>query len=72
MERAPCSRVLLESAPATLNPQPATGGAEPSPRNGLDYQMLKPAELGVVERLAILILSDTHGAATREVNPPRE
>ncbi|MBI5686212.1 MAG: hypothetical protein HZC54_14160 [Verrucomicrobia bacterium] len=59
----------MESAPATLNPQPATGGAEPSPRNGLDYQMLKPAELGVVERLAILILSDTHGAATREVNP---
>ncbi|MCX6898257.1 MAG: autotransporter-associated beta strand repeat-containing protein [Verrucomicrobia bacterium] len=60
------------NAPAALNPQPSTGGAEPSPRNGLDYQMLKPAELGAVEKLAILILSDTHGAATREVNPPRE
>lgn len=60
------------NAPATLNPQPATDAAEPPPRNGLDYQMLKPAELGAVEKLAILILSDTHGAATREVNPPRE
>lgn len=60
------------NAPAALNPQPSTGGAEPSPRNGLDYQMLKPAELGAVEKLAILILSDTHGAATREVNPPKE
>jgi len=28
--------------------------------------------LGTVEKLAILILSDTHGAATREVNPPKE
>ena len=45
---------------------------EPAPANGLDYQMLKPAELGEVEKLAILILSDTNGAATREVNPPRE
>ncbi len=45
---------------------------ETAPANGLDYQMLKPAELGEVEKLAILILSDTNGAATREVNPPRQ
>ncbi len=46
-------------------------GGEPAPANGLDYQMLKPAELNSVEKLAILLLSDTNGAAVREVNPPR-
>ena len=51
--------------------QPVPLGREELPANGLDYQMLKPAELGNVERLAVLILSDTHGAATREVTPPR-
>ncbi len=45
---------------------------EPAPANGLDYQMLKPTELQQVEKLAILILSDTHGADTREVAPPSE
>ena len=45
---------------------------ESAPKNGLDYQMLKPAELGSVEKLSILILSETNGAATREVNPPGE
>lgn len=43
---------------------------EAPPANGLDYQMLKPAELPAVEKLAILILSDTHGAAVKEVQPP--
>ncbi len=38
--------------------------------NGLDHQMLKPSELNQVQKLAILILSDTHGATTREVAPP--
>jgi hypothetical protein len=38
--------------------------------NGLDYQMLKPSELKNVEKLAILVLSDTHGATVKEVNPP--
>ena len=45
-------------------------GAEPPPANGLDYQMLKPAELNNVEKLSLLILSDTHGATVKEVNPP--
>lgn len=55
-------------APAPLpTPQSATG-----PRNGVDYQMLKPAELSQVEKLAILVLSEKHGATTREVDPPRE
>ena len=48
------------------------GGPEPAPTNSPDYQMLKPAELNEVEKLAILILSDTNGAVTREINPPRE
>ncbi len=43
---------------------------EPAPANGLDYQMLKPAELNEVEKLALLVLSDTHGATVKEVNPP--
>ena len=48
------------------------GGPEPAPANGLDYQMLQPAELNEVEKLVIPILSDTNGAAMREINPPRE
>jgi len=43
---------------------------EAPPANGLDYQMLKPAELQAVEKLAILVLSDTHGATVKEVQPP--
>ena len=43
-----------------------------TPGNGLDYQMLKPAELPEIEKFSILILSDTNGAATREVAPPSE
>jgi hypothetical protein len=41
-----------------------------SPSNGLDYQMLKPAELSQVQKLAVLVLSDTNGATVKEVNPP--
>ena len=50
----------------------AEQAAEPTPKNGLDYQMLKPAELASVEKLAIVILSETNGATTREVKPPGE
>ncbi len=60
---------------ASLNGSPnmhqSHQGTEPAPANGLDYQMLKPAELNDVEKLAVLILSDTNGAVTREINPPR-
>ena len=38
----------------------------------MSYQMLKPEELASVEKLAILILSEAHGAAVREVNPPAQ
>ncbi|MBL9180012.1 MAG: hypothetical protein JNM65_18260 [Verrucomicrobiaceae bacterium] len=40
------------------------------PANGLDYPMLKPAELNNVSKLAVLVLSDTHGATVKEVDPP--
>jgi hypothetical protein len=51
-------------------PQPrhANAGAP----GGLDHQMLKPGELSGVTKLAILVLSETNGAATREVAPPGE
>ncbi len=47
----------------------APSGAD-MPANGLDYAMLKPAELNNVAKLAILVLSDTHGATVKEVDPP--
>ena len=56
------------NAPEGMVPQPVPYDAAPA--NGLDYQMLKPAELNEVEKLALLILSDTHGATVKEVNPP--
>lgn len=57
---------------ASLN-APENAAAPPSadmPANGLDYPMLKPAELNNVSKLAILVLSDTHGATVKEVDPP--
>jgi hypothetical protein len=39
---------------------------------GLNYQMLAPSELGEVDKLAILLMSESHGAAVREVAPPRQ
>lgn len=47
----------------------APSGAD-MPANGLDYPMLKPAELNNVSKLAVLVLSDTHGATVKEVDPP--
>ena len=38
----------------------------------MSYQMLKPEELSSVEKLSILILSEAHGAAVREVKPPAQ
>lgn len=52
--------------PTSMEPRPASA----APANGLDYQMLKPAELDDVEKMAILVLSDTNGARVKEVTPP--
>ncbi len=56
------------NGPENTQPQPTP--YEAAPANGLDYQMLKPAELHNIEKLSLLILSDTHGATVKEVNPP--
>lgn len=57
------------NAPAGSPPgQPVPYDAAPA--NGLDYQMLKPNELNQVDKLSLLILSDTHGATVKEVTPP--
>jgi len=45
-------------------------GQPAAPRNGRDYQMLKPAELPAIDKFAILILSESHGTTTRETTPP--
>ncbi len=62
---------------ASLNTSESTG-AKPQPESpefansGIDWPMLAPAELGDVERLALLISSEAHGTMVREVNPPGE
>ena len=35
-------------------------------------QMLRPSEIGSIEKFSLLILSESNGAAVREVNPPAE
>ncbi|MFM7182797.1 MAG: hypothetical protein ACKO2G_15220 [Verrucomicrobiales bacterium] len=62
---------LNSSGAAVPMPEPVARSA-PAPSNGLDFQMLKPAELSQIEKFSILILSETNGAATREVAPPSE
>ncbi|MEA3208202.1 MAG: hypothetical protein QOE70_1259 [Chthoniobacter sp.] len=61
----------LNSSDRAGSPRPiaqdARGGA-----SGLDYPMLAPRELNEVDRLAILILSEAHGAMVREVGPPSQ
>ncbi len=62
---------------ASLNAGDATsvvprGGNETPGKTGIDWPMLAPDELGSVERLSLLVLSDAHGALVREVNPPGE
>ena len=60
---------------ASLNSSDDATPPPPEPRpvgGGFDYQMLRPNELGEVAKIAILVLSETHGAAVREIDPPRE
>ncbi|WP_461785652.1 hypothetical protein [Prosthecobacter sp.] len=55
------------NAPENAIPPPP--GIE-MPANGLDYPMLNPAEFNNVSKLAVLVLSETHGATVKEVNAP--
>jgi hypothetical protein len=64
---------LNGGAPGQPVPLPQERFAAPTaPANGLDYQMLKPAELQQIAKFAILVLSESNGATTREVDPPGE
>ncbi|RYD80367.1 MAG: hypothetical protein EOP84_12065 [Verrucomicrobiaceae bacterium] len=59
------------------SPEPPRPLDSPEPGNAaggsnLSYQMLKPTELGEVEKLAILLLSPANGTLVREANPPSE
>jgi len=40
-------------------------------RGRFDYTSLNTSELDSVERFAVLVLSDTHGAVVREAAPPK-
>jgi hypothetical protein len=55
----------LPESSAASTPNAARG-------EGMNYQMLSPAELGQVERFAILLMSEAHGADVREATPPTE
>ncbi|MGB8166133.1 MAG: hypothetical protein WCF18_01495 [Chthoniobacteraceae bacterium] len=58
---------------SSTNPQPIPPRPLPASRagaSGVDYAMLAPSELDDVERLSLLVMSETHGAAVREVSPP--
>ena len=63
---------------ASLNSPEAAIPLPPEPRRAaatdgsLDYQMLRPTELDGVEKLAILVISESNGALVREVNPPSQ
>jgi hypothetical protein len=62
----------LNSSQSPAPPRPLPASARAGGASGLDYQMLAPGELGEVERLAILLMSETHGTLVREVAPPSQ
>lgn len=53
---------------SSLTPEPPR---PMSAATGLDTPMLRPAELGEVERLSMLIVSETNGTVLREVSAPQ-
>lgn len=56
---------LNDDPQSPVKPMPVAG------QTGLDAQQLQPGEFNQIEKLAILVLSDTHGATVREVDPPQ-
>lgn len=59
----------LNSSEALDSDAPPSRAAA-APGEGINYQMLSPTELGQVERFAILLMSESHGADVREASPP--
>lgn len=60
----------LNSSDSPTPPVPLVPGARGS--DGMNYQMLSPAELGLVERFSILLMSESHGADVHEAAPPAQ
>jgi hypothetical protein len=55
----------------TPSPEPRVSGLSPgSESSGLDHPNLAPNEGPRIRRLAVLVLSEAHGAAVREVDAP--
>ena len=55
----------------TPSPEPQVSGLSPgSESSGLDHPNLAPNEGPRIRRLAVLVLSEAHGAAVREVDAP--
>ncbi len=52
--------------------RPAPPRPLPADAAGLSHPMLAPSELGEVDKLAILLMSEAQGAAVREVAPPSQ
>ncbi|HEX8294701.1 MAG TPA: hypothetical protein VF593_00240 [Chthoniobacteraceae bacterium] len=61
---------LNSSEKIGIPPMPLPRPIDAGGATGLDYAMLAPGELGEVERLAVLILSEAHGAIVRETAAP--
>ena len=64
---------LVGLAPSitTPSPEPRVSGLSPgSESSGLDHPTLAPNEGPRIRRLAVLVLSEAHGAAVREVDAP--
>ena len=62
---------LNSSEPVHILPLPRAE-ASTAGNQTLDYQMLRPDELDQLEKLSILVLSESNGALVREVEPPRQ
>lgn len=56
---------------ASLNDSGAEARGNGAPSSEGAIQALRPGELGQVERLALLVMSDAHGSEVREVAPPQ-
>jgi hypothetical protein len=55
---------------ASVNSGATAVGGRPQADSGIDHPTLRPDEAARIQKLAILVLSDTHGAAVREVDAP--
>jgi hypothetical protein len=62
----------LNSGENPATPQTLPGRGATASDEGIDHAMLAPDELGQVEKLAILVLSDANGALVKEVKPPSQ